>query len=836
MAVIGQQLGPLLNRAGVLLRVAGVGRAAMLGGAVWLQTYLAIIVLDAWLAPRPAVVMTFSVTLLAIAAIAGALAIVALVRSGVNAESLALRIESAAGVTDNRLVNAVHLAAGRASDGSAALAQLALSEGDATAATLRASDALDPGPLHRAATIAGVTLAATLVFLLAAPDVFRAVVPRLLSPMADLPPYSRLTFGVVVAPQPANIGRSAMIRLTLGGRGEIPDTAHVIWLNTPDRPRTAMVMTRPGSFQLAIERVEGESSFFIDTPGGRSGRYTIGVSKAPLIDRLSVTIEPPAYTRRPAITRVLSGWEPPPPVELSTADGGEASPAANFAGPELRVMRGGKISFTVESNAPLARGAIVLTPAAPPRTQPAALPPPTIAGVRVSMQPAADKLTTVSAGFAAETSGRIEITVEGRSGWGVSAPAIATLIVEDDGAPSTRIVDPDDYAVAPANWKLPVSAAAEDDVSIERFDLDVKLAGSDRKPASWVVTGKGTSVASARGTIDLQRLGAKAGDELVMRTQAVDGKPGRSSPTLSAPVRVRILSDAEYAKLVRERYGKEESLAEEETFRREAERLEQRARELLGDIERWKKQSQASNGDEAESLRQRIESGLDDFSDDADRFADAMRLRARPPHVFDFEREYAKLLESESDRWAECSGGANQAGRGMGASAGGASANDRAAASKDIDAGAIRVRQTLGDGGKNAWRQARESMNQSGDLARSGPRNGSGSSGVSGENGSSGVGAMPMGPHFAQSASPSESRTSSANPSAAAAGGGGDRKPDRDKPPVSIVGRPYPSNDPERYTPKPRTNISATAADLDTVPPQYRDQAEAYFRRLAEER
>ncbi len=120
------------------------------------------------------------------------------------------------------------------------------------------------------------------MLLMLLPGISPAVLPRFRHPQTAQPPFTLLTFSANTQPATIYQNNPASIQAARTGP-EMPDRADVVFLNG-DRPADTQPMLRDddGKYILQIDRVEHSQDFYIDTPRGRSQRYTLSVTPTPL--------------------------------------------------------------------------------------------------------------------------------------------------------------------------------------------------------------------------------------------------------------------------------------------------------------------------------------------------------------------------------------------------------------------------------------------------------------------------------------------------------------------------------------------------------------------------
>jgi len=320
------------------------------------------------------------------------------------------------------------------------------------AAPLSSFDVLSFRPLYRALGISAGAGAAALVLWFMTPRVFGMVVPRLLDPNGDHPPYTLVEFDVQITPEPVYHGKPATITATLGGPEQV-DQAAIVFVDGERRESVRCTTRESGSSPCtSIERKQPGNSN-IDTPRGRSETMTLTVVEVPFFEEIRIAYEYPAYT----------GW----PGHEHRLDGGAA-----------RIGR-----HAIDDDCPqqpaAAGGQLVLTPKAE-EGQPSTGEP-----VTVTLSPSPDDPKIVTGHFPIEFSGRFELTIAARSGAESLDHPDGPVTAIADRFPTVSIVSPGPYVAVVENWKVPVVIEALDDVGIAQLRLYRSVNGWGRTPLTW---------------------------------------------------------------------------------------------------------------------------------------------------------------------------------------------------------------------------------------------------------------------------------------------------------------------------------------------------------------
>jgi len=311
-------LSLLLHRAERWLHIEVASHRIAVSCVVCAATLAFVVGLDALTALSPVFLAVAAALLVVMVATLGVWTASAFCRKQ-NARATALTIERRASLPGNPLINALDLSTAteaQMAGQSVALRKRAVALGDKTARLIKARSVVDRTTLRRNALIALCTGALVLLSLWPLWEVHRAVLPRLLNPWSDHPPYTPLDFAVDFTPRQIHAGQAAVIDVRITGTTftKPPSEADAVLLgNDGEQTRVPLGSTystgdakESRSFTLRFSRVDRKMRFYINTPSGRSPTYT-----------LPVLVAPPAevHGTHDAATRET------PPTRLATTNG-----------------------------------------------------------------------------------------------------------------------------------------------------------------------------------------------------------------------------------------------------------------------------------------------------------------------------------------------------------------------------------------------------------------------------------------------------------------------------------------------------------------------------------
>lgn len=601
-------------------------------------------------------------------------------RSRHDPRRAAVALEHRSGVGSSRLINALDFSSPDRQPEtdrlSPALRDLAVRNGEAAAARVDPRSLVDRATLRRswvALLVVAVVFAGAAVVM---PRVFAAVGPRLLSPWADLPPYTALRFDVLISAGDRgviHVGKPGAIEVAItDGRDnrDLPTEATLIVVDDDGNKRPVMMhrTTRPEDFPplestptdqataatavpevgarnfqgpphrfaVRFEKFDGPMEFYIDTPAGRSGRFAVVPETAPLFESLHATITPPDYT----------GFKPTT-QRLSVDDAGDTS--ANGLN-LIRAFRGSAVTLTVQSNVPLAEAMI------------------TNVGPRDGERRFAGHggMEPIEAVFIVEQSATHTIRLIGIDDKASLHAVRFETVALEDRAPHVDILSPEPLALAVEGYPVPIRLVAKDDVGIASLKLHLNVADRDIEPTELAPDLPGASEAKVGVTqeLDLAALGVGVGDTIRYFATARDNAPpgsfagdsGRASGVgqlAETPVyQIQVISQQEWEEMARTQYGLEQMRAEVEAITEQLDALAEARAEILEQLKPLQEKAAAGeplNDVERQQLRD-LQQKLEDFAERARELAEALEDRAAVPSVYEFEEPFKERLKELAEQ------------------------------------------------------------------------------------------------------------------------------------------------------------------------------------------
>jgi len=390
--------------------------------------------------------------------------------------------------------------------------------GCAEMARLPLRAALPLAGLGRQSRVLALQLAAAAVLFALNPAAARTSLARLFHPWRDVPPFSTLTFHVI--PDAPSVIYGGAIELACSIDGASDDAP--VWCLTRTRGRihrAACFQDAARRYTQRLDRVVASAEFCFARGRARSRWHRVSVLLHPDIAGATATITPPDYT---GLTprRIVPGRD------------------------AIEGYRNSRIELRVTSNRPLKDGVVSILPrgdAASVRT---------VAGVLVG----ADALAFE---WDLATEASLDVTVRDVRGTTNRAPWRLRQKLIADEAPVIAMMEPPPFSLATTGAVLKVVAEVTDDLGLRNADMVRTLVGY-RDRSHRLSVGMGARRTAVEHPFRLQTLGVQSGQVLEFHVEASDGNPELTSLTVSDIARVRIISDDEYAVMVRARTALED--------------------------------------------------------------------------------------------------------------------------------------------------------------------------------------------------------------------------------------------------------------------------------------
>ena len=361
---------------------------------------------------------------------------------------------------------------------------------------------------------------------------------RLLLPARDVPPWSRISFALEPENPSVVYGDSIEIAATVEGPVgsepilfEIRDGQHVY--------RSAGFRESANRYVHRLERVVQPLRFCVRAGRARSRWHDLSVLYQPRIASARVSLSPPPYSGLPPRQFYLGGQK-------------------------LAGLRGSRVVLDVSANRPLRRGSIRFVH-------------PDGAETQIEGRAPGDQ----SIQFEWTIDGNASATIHVQDSLGTpnaGSHAFSQELLPDE-PPSVALQEPPRYSLATPASLVPVDALAEDALGLRSVAIVRNLVGY-RDRALPVGIAAGARQARVADALDLRSLGAQPGDAIELYVEASDSNPSLLGSSMSDVCRIDVISNDEYAEILRMRTAVEEFGERYEIISRQLDQLREALRKL----------------------------------------------------------------------------------------------------------------------------------------------------------------------------------------------------------------------------------------------------------------
>ncbi|HPD30128.1 MAG TPA: hypothetical protein PLL20_09050 [Phycisphaerae bacterium] len=459
------------------------------------------------------------------------------------------------------------------------LAEMAVDRAARLAGRVSTTSVVPARPVNRAFGVLGGALLATGALGLALPGLVGTQWARFFDPFDDHPPYSRVTFSV--DPGSATVVYGDPLEIHARTRGPIVDRLELVLSTNGGTSEETLPMfpENDGSWRTSIAHVTDAAQYFIRAHRARSKRYSIGVITVPRLDQARFRVTPPAYTH-------LKPYEGP-------------LPQGGLAG-----LPGTRVEVWLKSNRPLSGGDVQLETQQEPG--------------QVTLQPTVPGGNEATGSFEIRRPGKVSMGVTDIEGQASRDRLTAAITVLSDQRPFVRLLEPQAISLATPDAVLPVVMAAEDDYGISRLQLFRNLNESRALPQDIEVPPPAPTRRGETTELALSQCKLEPGDEIKLYARVEDTDPAGVKGSESAISVVRIISQADYEKMMLMREGLEMMQSKYQEAQRRMEAITDEIDKLKKELEKEPPDSELSR-----EMQRRLEELTKRMGDEADEIREA---------------------------------------------------------------------------------------------------------------------------------------------------------------------------------------------------------------------
>lgn len=542
----------------------------------------------------------------------------------VRLERAAILLEQKHPELENALINAVQFSAQvnrQPENPSVPFMRLEIVRAEKEAERLPAQDAADFSAVRRAHHRLMMVIGMVLLPLLLFPRVYRFELPRFLLFWIDHPPFTLTDFDVRPAGARVKVGESLTIRVRVEGLQ--PDSLTLVTGTGRGRERQVpLFIADRGEYIQTLENLTTDTWYYVRANTGRSARYLIQVDQAPEVKRVTLTLHPPAYTKRP-----------PETVKLSTE---------GIAG-----LYGTKVDLAVEGTRPLAGGKLALAyPDAPTES--------------VVLMPLKDKPGQIGGSFTIRRGGRYRLDLTATNGLTTREAARGAVKLLRDEKPLVYLTVPGRNAVVTPEMAVPICIEAEDDVGLQRIELHRSVNNMMESVQTYPIPNSSRS-ASATTQLDFRDLGVRPGDVIQYYATAYDNDPGKPNLTDSERYWLWVVSSEDYERLLRQQRGASEMAADYRALTDALKSLAEEQRALARAMERLAQQmAKNPNDPKLQQQMKELQKAQRDLRREAQELAQNMGKLADQKPQYDIEKGLQKKLTELARQVKQTASGAMQ--------------------------------------------------------------------------------------------------------------------------------------------------------------------------------
>jgi hypothetical protein len=428
-------------------------------------------------------------------------------------------------------------------------------------------------------------------------DVFSAVMPRLLDPSGDHPPYSRVKF--VVEPQRVRVAFGGQFDVQAKVSGAPVEKLYLMAEGAGGTTKTVMFRRPDKSYLQTLTNLRQPMHYWVTDGRGRSQRYPVEIVFTPKIEFVEVTTEYPAYTHLATRTHQLIDSE-------------------------MRVPKHSVLDLRVASNRPLASGRVVLTPLLGGKAE------------TITLPPTAEHDRMVAGRFEVTEALAYTVSVTDTDELDSDDNYQGRIVIEADHPPRLQVMEPARQAVATPDAIVNVSLRAEDDYGVDQVVWFRGFNESIERPFRIPLASLDTPTrVDAHSAFNLEDLGVKPGDTIDYFFEVADNDPDGPNVTTSRMHSLQVVSREQYEQVLRQAMARralfDQYLKLDDFLRRLAEQAQS--------LHQLAKSGSPETAQQAESL-----------ASDIQQYLNALDTALAQPQLFDVESAFRKQLEQQRAR------------------------------------------------------------------------------------------------------------------------------------------------------------------------------------------
>jgi hypothetical protein len=468
--------------------------------------------------------------------------------------------------------------------------------------------------LEASATWALVTVAALLLPLLFFFQIAAGELLRFLDPFGDHPAFSFTSLRITSPEDAVKVIYKKPVVVEVDYSGHRPSELFLSVEGEKGQPHQAPLYPMGDKkFTQQIDEVTSDLVVYAHTKSQRSvsQQRRISVVLTPQLEKASVTVQPPAYTKLP------------PRMTDFTANGG--TPA------NLTALAGSTMTFRFTSNRPLNDGTLVLQGADPkPESQ--------------TLTRADEKTENVVTGsLTAAESGRLRFEIRDVTGLPNDREMSAALTVTHDLPPEITLTEPQQDGFIVDTFAANVAFRATDDYGLKNIRLHTAIDGKFSEPKvieAQAIPPQRDAFETVR--IEPVKMGAKPGSVISVFGEATDIRP-EPQMSRSRTLKLEVISEEQYNDYLRTRTEIADLEAKYKQFNDALRELAKEQHELA------KKADAAQKAEPNQKQRDELAASQAELNEKLDKLAERMTQSTREKPLYDLEKELQKVLDKEAE-------------------------------------------------------------------------------------------------------------------------------------------------------------------------------------------
>ncbi|MCM8535409.1 MAG: hypothetical protein NE334_05685 [Lentisphaeraceae bacterium] len=471
-------------------------------------------------------------------------------------------------------------------------------------------DAINPKTLFREVKRSFISLAFICLLLIPVKHIVELELLRFFDPYGDHPAFS-LTTLTISSPgddtQKVIYGKSTVINVSVSGHK--PEEVFISYYpkNKPEEINTLPMFNKgEAGFTQQIDNIKNEIVVFAHTANKRSTskKRSIGLILTPQILDATVTVTPPAYTKRDKVSKPY-----------------------NFK--NVTALNGSKIEFTLNSNRPLKEGTIE----------------------KVSSDKEEKIMLTkleeaaVKGGFQVEENSRLRFSVVDIAGNKSHEFLKGSVTATYDRAPTVSIISPEKDSFVTEDFLLKIKVSASDDYGIKELRLHRALNGFYGPPLTFIPEDDTLQSYTEVVEVDIPTVGVVPGDVISIYADTIDNSP-KGQAAITPVLHLKVVSVKQYNEYLREQSAVDEIIGKYEAIQNRMHDLGNEQKKLNEEMKKLKeKLKDPKSAKAAEKKLASLIQKQNQLNSQIKKLAEDMEKFGRDDPLYDIEKSFNEEMK-----------------------------------------------------------------------------------------------------------------------------------------------------------------------------------------------